>query len=723
MNVALELAHRKLLGGGILNFERKKRISRNLAIFLVSALALVMSTLALAAPGGRPVVNVSGHISANTTWKGTTTYVVTGDTTVDTDTVLTIEPGAIIKFRPAVGTTRAFIIRGTINAAGTSTNSIIFTSNLDDSVGGDTNGDGSATSPTPGDWSGFRLQTGCTVNLSGTTIKYGSTGISHYAPTGHFDDPAYFPRELSIKNSEISICGNGIYVRGIYEATVKDCVIKGNRGFGMMVVTCNKPDFENNRVTNNGTPGTNSKAVEICPNALPTFKGNILSGNTQNAVWVWNTARSPSHMPTPYSHTGGDVTLYGNTVYVLYGTVWASKDTIFTIEPGAIVKGQPGALVVQGELFAEGTFAKPIAFTSFLDSTYGGNTSGSTATPAKGDWSGIYFDPGATGMIENAIIKYATYGINANDANVLITGNSIMGNSAGIQNSETGPVVMAENNWWGAANGPYPYGVGDSISYKADTNGNRTYFVDADPWLSSDPFTGKGEKNTTTPTTIPSGSGSTGGGGNGSDISDGSGWSGDSGRIDDGSGDGFSGTPTTLAVTKGEVIFSDIPSDAWYGSFVSTLVLKGVIGGYEDGTFRPGNSITRAEFAKMVCFAKDWTLENPSKASFADIRRSHWAFEYVETAKAHGTLTGYPDGLFNPGRTITRAEIAAIIARTLSLAPRSSDLTDSAQHWAAGFVGACVKTGIITGYPDKTFRPDNTATRAEAAKMISSMLK
>lgn len=176
-----------------------------------------------------------------------------------------------------------------------------------------------------------------------------------------------------------------------------------------------------------------------------------------------------------------------------------------------------------------------------------------------------------------------------------------------------------------------------------------------------------------------------------------------------------------IAVLADEIFFDVRPGD-WFVSFVSRLNSLNIIEGYPDKSFRPHQNLTRAEFAKMLCLAMGWELHDPSTPFFNDVAREHWSYRYVETAKARGALGGYPTGEFRPNNSITRAEIAAAIARALNLSDGSSDLTDIALHWAKDHISACVKAGIISGYPGNVFRPNANATRAEASKMIAGVL-
>jgi hypothetical protein len=178
----------------------------------------------------------------------------------------------------------------------------------------------------------------------------------------------------------------------------------------------------------------------------------------------------------------------------------------------------------------------------------------------------------------------------------------------------------------------------------------------------------------------------------------------------------------SLTAVKGERIFRDVTPGSACEQAATRLVAIGAISGYTDGTFKPNQNITRAEFAKMVVLAMGWALEDTSHASFSDCTSDNWAFRYIGTAKAHGVLTGYPDGTFRPKYTITRAEIAKIVALILSLKRGTSELTDIDGHWAREYINSCASGGIITGYTDRSFRPSNLATRSEAAYMVVRML-
>jgi len=180
--------------------------------------------------------------------------------------------------------------------------------------------------------------------------------------------------------------------------------------------------------------------------------------------------------------------------------------------------------------------------------------------------------------------------------------------------------------------------------------------------------------------------------------------------------------PVSITLDKRANPFKDIEESYWAFNYILNLTDKGIIGGYSDGTFRPINNVTRAEFAKMICLAMGWDLIEPQTPSFKDVPKSSWAYKYIETAKAKGVIGGYNDATFRPTNNITRAEIAKIVAETLKLPTGTSTLKDVGSHWAKDYIDACTKAGIVGGYSDNTFRPNNTATRAEAVKMVSGMI-
>ncbi|WNS46932.1 Ig-like domain-containing protein [Paenibacillus sp. MMS20-IR301] len=149
--------------------------------------------------------------------------------------------------------------------------------------------------------------------------------------------------------------------------------------------------------------------------------------------------------------------------------------------------------------------------------------------------------------------------------------------------------------------------------------------------------------------------------------------------------------------------------------------VKAYMTGYEDGTFKPGNSITRAEVASII--ARTFSqIAGTSGAAYTDVA-GHWAANAISQVSASGIMKGYADGSFKPNQTITRAEMAAILSRLITGAQgNTASFSDVAGHWAQAAVELTAQAGMITGYEDGTFRPNQPLTRAEAVTIINRAL-
>ncbi|MNU52927.1 Cellulosome-anchoring protein precursor [compost metagenome] len=182
----------------------------------------------------------------------------------------------------------------------------------------------------------------------------------------------------------------------------------------------------------------------------------------------------------------------------------------------------------------------------------------------------------------------------------------------------------------------------------------------------------------------------------------------------------------SIAATKNKnIMFSDI-SKHWGLNDIELAVKLRIVGGYQDGTFRPDVSVTRAEFAAMICRA--FGLEaGQNSESFSDTA-SNWASAYIRTLAAKGIVNGYRDGSFRPGSSISRAEMVTILARILDLDRLATGtpaaFTDvSNDNWAKNAIGQAFAAGLIQGVTASTVKPDNQATRAEAITVILRALK
>ena len=150
------------------------------------------------------------------------------------------------------------------------------------------------------------------------------------------------------------------------------------------------------------------------------------------------------------------------------------------------------------------------------------------------------------------------------------------------------------------------------------------------------------------------------------------------------------------------------------------------IRGYEDGTIRPEGNITRAEVATIFYrLLSSEALEafKTTENTFTDVDSDAWYNLSVSTLAKAGVISGYPDGSFNPNGKITRAELVSIATRFFTtIEVGDSKFSDIAGHWAAKAIDEAYIKGIIKGYSDGTFRPDQAVTRAEAMKIVNGIL-
>jgi len=147
--------------------------------------------------------------------------------------------------------------------------------------------------------------------------------------------------------------------------------------------------------------------------------------------------------------------------------------------------------------------------------------------------------------------------------------------------------------------------------------------------------------------------------------------------------------------------------------------------GYEDNTFRPESSITRAEVAAMLTRVLDISADTPGDKVYADVPQQHWAYGYIYAATKNGLFEGYVDNTFKPDAHITRAELSTALARYLKLknvAPTEFHFKDISKHWARNYIEEIYRLKLIAGYQDGTFLPDAKIKRVETVTIINRML-
>lgn len=180
--------------------------------------------------------------------------------------------------------------------------------------------------------------------------------------------------------------------------------------------------------------------------------------------------------------------------------------------------------------------------------------------------------------------------------------------------------------------------------------------------------------------------------------------------------------------------FTDVPEGAWYHDYVYDLVYRGVVNGMTATTYEPAGTLTRAQFVKLLACSLEEaeTLKTyEGQHPFTD-SEGHWAETYIAWAKDKGIVEGVSTTEFDPEAPITREQMATIFGRYAlkqgivlpkDAAPAESfPDADKISEYAREFVELMRIAGILNGYEDGTFRPQNTATRAEAAKLFSLFL-
>ena len=182
----------------------------------------------------------------------------------------------------------------------------------------------------------------------------------------------------------------------------------------------------------------------------------------------------------------------------------------------------------------------------------------------------------------------------------------------------------------------------------------------------------------------------------------------------------------TATVTPCMISFSDVdPSNPFYG-FIRCLACRGIVSGYADGTYRPGNLVTRGQMSKFIANAAGYTdVIPPAQQTFSDVPPSHPFWVFVERAYLHGVISGYADGTFQPGNLVTRGQATKFVSNAAGYADvippaqqTFSDVPPSHPFWL--FVERVYLHGVISGYADGTFRPGNLVTRGQTAKFIAN---
>lgn len=360
-------------------------------------------------------IGIQGTVVTNQVWSTTPLFplVLTGQVFVNNGITLALDAGAVIKSESS----GEFFVYGTLDVNGTAESNVVITSLKDDSYGGDSNNDGSASSPAPGDWKGIYLNgAGSGYDAIGTfdycRIRYGGNIVAT-----SYESNVYFYQSKS-----------GYFKNSISEYSEKD---------GLFFYSC-APVITNSSFNHNGRHGISSESG-YQPANYATINNNTFTSNAQYGVNVSNV-----YIQSYYGNTGSGNGYNGFGIqggvfsnvelrcgssdfpFILTGRVSVDNNFVLTLAPGVIVKSVPtGELFVYGTVDVNGTADSNVVFTSIHDDSYGGdaNSNGSATSPAPGDWYGINITNPSSGYVALGNFDYCRirYGGNlytAYDANL-----------------------------------------------------------------------------------------------------------------------------------------------------------------------------------------------------------------------------------------------------------------------------------------------------------------
>lgn len=189
-----------------------------------------------------------------------------------------------------------------------------------------------------------------------------------------------------------------------------------------------------------------------------------------------------------------------------------------------------------------------------------------------------------------------------------------------------------------------------------------------------------------------------------------------------------------FAVVSNSAAFSDT-SSSWANAEIQQLGRKMVVSGYPDGSFRPAENVTRAEFIAILARSLGMPVRLPETTGYTDVDAGDWYAGYIAPMIRAGIITGYTDGTFRGNNNITREEAAVLLARAAEYvksdtsqvnnggSPSAFADRDRISGYALEAIDTVQRSGLLQGYADRTFRPLLLTNRAETVKMISNLLQ
>ena len=355
-------------------------------------------------------------------------YVITCTVRIASGKSLSVRPGVVLKFSPAT----YLRVDGTLVADGSAERPVVFTSLRDDSVGGDTNGDAGASTPSTGDWGGLSVTGAGSVELTQTRLRHAGIGLD-----GHTSGA------VRINGGEWDNLSRAVDVFAGAGTSVRD--VKVHRA-SRTAFRVRSSQLDLDAFTGNSAD-TGAGGFEL--------EGRVTKSSTLHAQptpWVLDACGSYGSPTDVGGYTG----------------IHIDAGIIATIAPGAVLKnynrcGLGNAIRVEGSLIAAGTAADPVTFTSLQDDSVGGDTNGDAgaSTPSTGDWGGITVDTGGAALLDGTHIRYATVALDvASKAAAEIHGR-IADSTIGVRSHSS--FVDASDVDWGHSSGPSPIGSGTPI--------------------------------------------------------------------------------------------------------------------------------------------------------------------------------------------------------------------------------------------------------------------
>jgi plastocyanin len=363
-------------------------------------------------------VEVCGTIGQDTEW-AYATYVVVCNISVPSGVTLTVSHGAVVKLKSTIG----IDVNGNLIATGSPAAPVVFTSYRDDTYGGDTNDDGSNTTPAPADWGEIVFRAGSQGELHNALVRYG--GALSSANIYNLGGEVYLERvtssyasgyglvSLSTTPAGKVVVDNSVFSHNTADGlriessvlTMTNSLLSSNGQYGLVLLSVSQPVINTTEFTTN-TVGAAYWAVDSLVMDARQVRNNTGSGNALNGIAIAGNL------------TGASVLSDTNPgfPYVLYGVAVLSGGEL-KLQAGTVLKVKDNSGIdVYGKLNVQGTSGSPVVITSLRDDSLEGDTNnnGSGNTPQPGSWGEIVFRAGSQGELHNALVRYGGANSSAN---------------------------------------------------------------------------------------------------------------------------------------------------------------------------------------------------------------------------------------------------------------------------------------------------------------------